>query len=308
MVVGDANVDLEIRLPPDARRETHANPDPQMFGGGSAANTAAALARLGVACRFAGTVGDDSFGRLAVESLAEAGVDTELVTVSREEPTVTVVAVVQPDGDRLIYVWPPSGGAHGALRPGHVTAAVGGSTWLHVSGICLRLAPARDAVLTAMEAARIRGIPVSFDLNLRLENWGWEAGFREVVEAAVERADVVMGAAADEVGALVGVDDPVEAATALAGADRLVIARLGAAGAVACSANEATTVPGFDVEVVDTVGAGDAFDAGFIAARLDGMDVTTALRWGNAVAGLAISQPGARSTPTRHEVEKLLGE
>ena len=308
LVVGDANVDLEIRLPSEAHRETHANPDPQMFGGGSAANTAAALARLGVACRFAGTVGDDSFGRLAVESLAEAGVDTELVTVSREEPTVTVVAVVQPDGDRLIYVWPPSGGAHGALRPSHVTEAVGGSTWLHVSGICLRLAPARDAVLTAMEAARIRGIPVSFDLNLRLENWGWEAGFREVAEAAVERADVVMGAATDEVGALAGVDDPVEAATALAGADRLVIARLGAAGAVACSASGVVAVPGHDVEVLDTVGAGDAFDAGFIAARLRGSGLTDAVRCGNAVAGLSISRLGARSTPTRHEVEALLGE
>lgn len=306
LVVGDANVDLEIRLPSGSNRMTHGNPDPQLFGGGSAANTAAALARLGVACRFAGTVGDDSFGRLAVESLAAAGVDTELVTVSREEPTVTVVAVVQPDGDRLIYVWPPSGGAHGALRPGQVIEAVGGSTWLHVSGICLRLAPARGAVLTAMEAARIRGIPVSFDLNLRLENWGWEAGFREVAVAAVERADVVMGAAVDEVGALAGVDDPVEAATALAGADRLVIARLGAAGAVACSASGVVAVPGHDVEVLDTVGAGDAFDAGFIAARLEGIDVTGALRWGNAVAGLTVAQPGARSTPTRHEVESLL--
>ena len=126
LVVGDTNVDLEIRLPSGSNRMTHGNPDPQMFGGGSAANTAAALARLGVACRFAGTVGDDSFGRFAVESLAEAGVDIELVTVSPEEPTVTVVAVVQPDGDRLIYVWPPSGGAHGALQPSDAIEAVAG--------------------------------------------------------------------------------------------------------------------------------------------------------------------------------------
>ena len=55
-----------------------------------------------------------------------------------------------------------------------------------------------------MQRARADGIPVSFDLNLRLENWGWEAGFREVVEAAVERADVVLGAASDEIGALAG--------------------------------------------------------------------------------------------------------
>jgi sugar/nucleoside kinase (ribokinase family) len=306
LVVGDTNVDLEIRLPTVAHRETHANPDPQIFGGGSAANTAAALARLDVPCRFAGTVGDDSFGRFAVDSLAEAGVDTAPVTVTRGEPTVTVVAVVQPDGDRLIYVWPPSGGAHGGLQPSHAVDAVTGSKWLHVSGICLRVQPARDAILAAMKRARAGAIPVSFDLNLRLENWGWGAGFRQVVEAAVEHADVVLGAASDEIGALAGIDDPVEAAKTLAGPNRLVIARLGAAGAMACTATEVTTVPGFDVEVVDTVGAGDAFDAGFIAARLEGMDVTTALRWGNAVGGLTVAQPGARSTPTRRDVEKLL--
>ena len=306
LVVGDTNADLEIRLPSGTHRETHANPDPQLFGGGSAANTAAALARLDVPCRFAGAVGDDSFGRFAVESLTKVGVDTALVTVAPGEPTVTVVAVVQPDGDRLIYVWPPSGGAHGALQPSDAVDAVLGSTWLHVSGICLRLQPARDAVLAAMQRARADGIPVSFDLNLRLENWGWEAGFREVVAAAVEHADVVLGAASDEIGPLAGIDDPIEAARALAGADRLVIARLGAAGAVACSANEVVTVPGFEVAVVDTVGAGDAFDAGFIAARLRGEDVAGAVRWGNAVAGLTVSRPGARSSPARSEVEALL--
>ena len=306
LVVGDTNVDLEIRLPTDTHRETHANPDPQMFGGGSAANTAAALARLGVGCRFAGAVGDDSFGRFAVESLFEAGVDTTPVTVAPGEPTVVVVAVVEPDGDRLIYVWPPSGGAHAALQPSHAVDAVTGSTWLHVSGICLRVQPARDAVLAAMRHARASGIPVSFDLNLRLENWGWEAGFREVVEAGVELADVVLGAASDEVGALAGIEDPVEAAKGLAGDNRLVIARLGSAGAVACSANEVTTAPGFEVSVVDTVGAGDAFDAGFIAARIRGEGVAGALRWGNAVAGLTVSQLGARSSPTRGQVEALL--
>ncbi|MGB5188358.1 MAG: sugar kinase [Acidimicrobiia bacterium] len=308
LVIGDTNVDLEIRLPTDAHRETHANPDPELFGGGSAANTAAALARLGVACRFAGAAGDDGFGRFAVDSLSEAGVDTSPVTVAPGEPTVVVVAVVQPDGDRLIYVWPPSGGAHRALRQSDAVDAVTGSTWLHVSGICLRVQPARDALLAAMRRARTEGIPVSFDLNLRLENWGWEAGFREVVEAAVELADVVLGAASDEIGALAGLDDPVMAAKSLAGDDRLVIARLGPAGAVACSANTVTTVAGFEVSVADTVGAGDAFDAGFIAARIDGENVAEAIRWGNAVAGLTVSKPGARSSPTRREVEGLLAE
>lgn len=308
LVIGDANVDLEIRLPSEPESVHHANPEPRLFGGGSAANTAAALARLGVDCRFVGTVGDDGYGRFAVASLEEAGVNTDAAQTTSEAPTVTVIAVTQPGGERLIYVWPPSGGAHGALLPATAVEAVAGAEWLHVSGICLRLSPSREALLAAMEQARGMGVPVSFDLNLRLENWGWEEGFRDVVDAAVERSDVILGAASDEMAAMTGITDPVEAAASIAGGDRLAIARLGAGGAVACSDLGVVAVPGFEVAVLDTVGAGDAFDAGFIAARLRGFDVAGALRWGNAVAALSLTQPGARSTPTLQDVEALLDE
>jgi sugar/nucleoside kinase (ribokinase family) len=64
--------------------------------------------------------------------------------------------------------------------------------------------------------------------------------------------------------------------------------------------------PAFDVPIVDTLGAGDAFDAGFIAACLAGHDTRESLRWGNAVAALKIGRPGARGTPSREELEALL--
>lgn len=306
VVLGDANIDLEVVLPTDDRGTVHANPDPRAGGGGSAANTAAALARLGVECRFVGAVGDDGYGRLAVAALADAGVDTSGITVDPAEPTVVVIVVVPADGNRLIYVWPPTGGAHRALAESSALRALQGATWLHVSGISLRVSPARESIMTAMEQARDSQIPVSLDLNLRLENWGWDAGFRGVVDAAVARADVVLGAARDEICPYAGIDDPARAAAKVAGDRRLVIARLGADGALACSASEVTTAGGFSVPVVDTVGAGDAFNAGFIAARLEGAGVEESVRWGNAVAALTITRPGARATPTRSDVVALL--
>jgi sugar/nucleoside kinase (ribokinase family) len=306
LVIGDANVDLDIRLPVDSRAKEHANPDPQLLGGGSAANTAAALARLGIDCRFAGAVGDDSFGRFAVASLETAGVDTTWITTTPDLPTVTVITVKQPDGERLIYVWPPSGGAHAALEVETATAALTGVEWLHVSGICLRVLPAREALLAAMARARADGILVSFDLNLRLENWGWDDGFRDVAMAAVARSDVVLGAANDEVGTLAGKQDPVAAARALSDGRRTVVARLGAAGAVACSEGLVVAENGFEVAVVDTVGAGDAFNAGFIAARLEGGTMAEALQWGNAVAALTIGRAGARSTPMVAQLASFL--
>jgi fructokinase/2-dehydro-3-deoxygluconokinase len=252
-----------------------------------------------------GTVGDDGYGRFAVADLAAAGVETSAISETALSPTVMVIVVVTPGGERLIYVWPPTGGAHAALEPSVAVDAIAGADWLHVSGICLRVAPARRALLAAMERAQADGVPVSFDLNLRLENWGWDDGFREVVLDAVGRADVVVGAARDEVCALAAMEDPVEAALSLAADDRLVIARLGADGAVACAADGVVSVPGYEVGVVDTVGAGDAFNAGFIAARLRGADTAEALRWGNAVAALSVTRPGARSAPTWEEASAL---
>jgi len=305
-VIGDANVDLEIRLPVGAGELVHANPEPRLFGGGSAANTAAALARMGVRCTFVGAVGDDSFGRFAVDTLRAAGVDVSGASVTGDEPTVTVIVVVLPDGERLIYVWPATGGAHGSLEVDSAVAAVAGADWLHVSGICLRLSPAREAVLAAMDQAQSQGIPVSLDLNLRLENWGWRGGFREVVEAAINRADVILGGANDEVGALTEHGDPAAAALALAGTDRIVVARMGGDGSIACHNGSTTGVPAFPVDVVDTVGAGDAFNAGFIRSRISGGTLPEAMRCGSAVAAHTISHAGARSHPTWTEIERLL--
>lgn len=306
VVIGDANVDLELRLPSMDGVELHANPDPEVFGGGSAANTAAALARLDVLCRFVGTVGDDDYGRLARESLDNSGVDVDGLKSVTGSPTVMVIVVVTTRGERLIYVWPPRGGAHAELQVEDAVAAASNGSWLHVSGVCLRVGSARDALLAAMDQARARGIPVSLDLNLRLENWGWENNFREVAAAAVDKSDVIFGAANDEIVPLAQRPDAADAASALAGADRLVIARLGAAGSFACSRDGVVTSPGFAVDVVDTVGAGDAFNAGFIASRMAGGDLADAMRWGNATAALSIGGRGARSTPTRRQVESLV--
>ncbi len=306
VVLGDANVDMEVRLPhPDIDR-AHSNPDPRLLGGGSAANTAAALGRLGVECKFVGVVGSDSFGRHATESLAEAGVDVSGVETTRDSPTVTVITVVPVDGERLIYVWPPTGGAHAELSAKAATTALKSGDWLHVSGICLRVSPARESILAAMKQSRGAGVPVSLDLNLRLENWGWDGGFREVVEEAVSYSDVVMGSAMDEIVPLAGVQGVADAARKLAGLDRIAVARLGSDGAMVAWDDRVVSVPSFEAVSADTVGAGDAHNAGFIAARLRGSGVEEAVLWANALAALTVSRHGARSTPTMAEVEALL--
>ena len=155
VVIGDANVDLEVTIPSPQGHDLQDNPEPRLFGGGSAANTAAALARLGVPCRFAGTVGDDLYGRFAVADLAAAGVDTQAVTMTASDPTVMVIAVIQPDGERLIYVWPPTGGAHGAVSPDAAVAAVErGDLAPRLRHLPAGIFQRPKALLAAMERAR----------------------------------------------------------------------------------------------------------------------------------------------------------
>jgi fructokinase/2-dehydro-3-deoxygluconokinase len=223
-----------------------------------------------------------------------------------------VLALVEPDGERMLVVWPPKGGAHVHLRPDHVNPdMLKNAAWLHTSGMVLREMPVRDTVLHAMQIAREAGVPVSLDLNLRLELWGWGDDIRATLDRALPLADVIFGSGQEEIVPVAGVDpessDSVEAAAYTLSADgRTVVARLGAAGALAVAPDERVHVSAFPVDVVDTVGAGDVFDAGFIAARLGGHDLAAALRWGNAAAALHIGQPGARSAPVRAEVERLL--
>lgn len=327
VVVGDLNADLVIRVP-DGTADT-SDAVPQLYGGGTAGNVAAGLGRLGVPTRIVAAVGDDTFGRRLVEDLEDDGVGTAGVRYLGDAFTPLVIALIRSDGDRVTLVWPPERGADVLLTPGHLdhhTITTAG--WLHTSGLSLRHRPVRDAVFAAMELAADAGVPVSLDLNLRAELWGMDDDVRRAVDRAIALADVVLGSGPDEILPLAAAlspsahdeaagDTAIERAVrALADGRRMVVARLAADGALAVSASPGEPgspdrrgtirAPGFRTTVVDTVGAGDAFDAGFICASREGRGVDEALRWGNAVAALSVAGHGARALPHREHVEDLL--
>lgn len=307
VILGDANVDLVIQLPdrskgvPDLSRS-----EPQLFGGGTSANTAVALARLGVPVTFIGAVGDDGYGRWIADDFRREGVNTVGLRTLRGPFTPMVLALVEPDGERYLVVWPPRGGAHTRLQPADLDDnLIASAAWLHTTGMCLRDSPVRETVLRALRIARAAGVPTSLDLNLRLELWGWGEA-HSTIEQAVELANVVFGSGDEEIVPLTSEITAETAALALAADQRTVVARLGADGALAAFDGQTIRVPAFPANPVNTVGAGDAFDGGFIAARLDGRSLPEALRWGNAVAALKIQRSGTRDLPTRAQVEALL--
>ena len=308
LVLGDANVDLVIPLSDRSTDNVvQRNSALELHGGGTAANVAVALARLGEQVSFIGTVGDDGYGRWVKEDLENESVDTAETHLVPDAFTSMVMALIYPDGERSLYVWPDKDGAHTKLLPSNIKPEfIESFSWLHTTGLCLREEPVRKAQLKAMKLAQAAGLTVSLDLNLRLESWGLDSSLKKIFELAIELTQVVFGNGIEEINPFTGESSIQAGAEALSAGKRTVIARQGAQGAVVVAPDEVFSSPAFDVEVVDTLGAGDAFNGGFIAARLAGKDLREAARWGNAAAALKIGKTGARGSPTRESLLQLL--
>jgi fructokinase len=308
LVVGDVNVDLVIPLRESLGDKTIPRTEtPELHGGGTGGNAAVALTRLGVPVGFVGTVGDDGYGRWSANNLISESVETRYLQFDNQTFTPIVIAVIRPDGERSLFVWPESGGAHTKLSPDAITTDMFQSVdWLHTTGLCLREEPVRTALIKAMRLAREEGLMVSLDLNLRLETWGWDESVREIFEQAISFADVVLGSGVDEILPYTDLNSIPEAAKMLSAGKRTVVARLGPEGALVVGPGEVFNSPAFKVKVVDTLGAGDAFNGGFICASLEGHNLQECIRWGNAVAGLKISKKGARSLPSREDLIDFL--
>jgi ribokinase len=290
LVLGDVMTDVVARVagPPVPATDTPARI--AIRPGGSAANTAAWLAALGVPATLVGRVGDDDAGRAAVAALRAAGV-TPHVTVAPGAATGACVVLVDPAGERTML---PDAGANALLEPADLPAqafAAGGH--LHVSGYALARESTRPAAVAALERARRAGMTTSVDpaSAAPLAPAGGAA-----VRAAAREADVVI-ATPDEAEALHGARDPGAAAEALLADHAEVVLKLGAAGALwrdraGREARAPAAVP--PGPVVDSTGAGDAFAAAWLAARRKGRAPADALAEACRTAALAVTRPGAR--------------
>jgi sugar/nucleoside kinase (ribokinase family) len=287
--VGDVMLDVLARLPGPLATGSD-TPAPVTYQpGGSAANTAAWLVAAGARALFVGRVGDDVSGRQAVADLVRAGVETE-VGVDPERPTGTCIVLVDGHGERTMV---PSTGANAGLgdQPLPSTLFDPPTAHLHLSGYAMLTAGARRGALRARDLAVAAGCPVSVDA-------GSSAPLRVVgPDTFLDWLPVpcLILANADEAAVLTGRDGS-DAANARALGARLgeAIVKRGRHGALWSDGRELVEVEAEAATVVDTTGAGDAFAAGVLAARLGGADVQATLAAGCRLAARAISRLGAR--------------
>ncbi|MEU5707179.1 ribokinase [Streptomyces flaveolus] len=294
LVVGSANADLVIgveRRP--AAGETVLGGDLAVHPGGKGANQAVAAARLGAAAALLARVGDDGHGRLLLDSLRTAGVDTVGVLVGGA-PTGVALITVDPSGDNSIVVSP---GANSRLLPADVRAA---ANVLHASRVVS--AQLEIPLETVVEVVRTLAPGSRFVLNPSPPR-----DLPAEVLAACDplilnehEARVVLGDACAS-------DDPEDwARLLLARGPRSVVVTLGAEGALVADGSGVTRVPSVKVDAVDTTGAGDAFTAALAWKLGSGADLADAAAYAARVGAAAVTRRGAQeSYPTAGEVEAL---
>lgn len=312
VVVGDANVDIVVPYPKflNEERTLVDYPTPCLLGGGTAANTAVALARLGVDTSFFGTVGSDQYGRYIEKELKAEGIDTSNLIVDPDLNTVGVFAFIDENGERYLWGWPRVDQAFKFLDMNKISIdKITKSSWVHSSGMPMVYdTSARHAIIKIFEQAFSLGIPTSFDLNLRVDNGALDPEYEQAVRQVIKYTTYLLGSGKDEFAYLGSSRDWETNARQFVTDKRTVVVRNGEKGSVGFNAQERVEVPAFRVKVEDTVGAGDVYNAGFIRGVLEGGSLQESLLMGNAVSGYTTSGKGARHCPTSDELLQFIQE
>lgn len=276
LVLGDCNPDLLVSgddvVPVFGQRERMVG-DAQLVVGGSASITACAAARLGLRTAFVGAVGDDIFGRFMLESMTGLGVDVSGCVVVPDAPTGVTVALVRGD-DRAILTAP---GAIERLLADHVPAdRLRCTRHLHVGSYFL-VRGLWEGLPELLAVARAAGATISIDPQ-EDPTGEWDHGLL----ALLPLLDMLF------VNAL-------EDAALNSSVCNLVVKKLGRDGAVARTREGEIAAGPPAVEVIDSTGAGDTFDAGFLAARLNGFALEEALRFACICGALSTRALGGTS-------------
>lgn len=294
------------------------------YAGGAPANVAVAAARLGASSHFAGMLGRDMFGDFLLESLQQAGVETDCIVRTDAAKTALAFVALDAHGERSFSFYRPPA-ADLLFRAEHyLPACFDGTACFHVCSNSLTEADIAAATFEGMERARTAGAVVSLDLNLRPALWPADVDPTPRLWQALERADLIKLSREelDYLAAPLGADGDAQVLRRLLAAQaRWVIVTDGAGTLRWYTRDGQGEVPSFRVQAVDTTAAGDAFvggvlvglverggaGAGFAAFCEQPEAINSTLRFGAAVGALAVTRKGAfAAMPSLDEVQQLL--
>lgn len=277
------------------------------FPSGAPAIMISAAARAGLSCGFAGSVGHDDFGRCLMERLRADGVELNHVREMPHLATGCAFVTYFDDGSRQFIFHIANTGSDQIEAGQDLESYAAGFRHLHLMGCTLTVsARMREACFCAARAVKQAGGTVSFDPNLRPELLGVSSA-RQWLDPLVELVDVLLPSGA-EMRLLTGSKRDEEACTRLfARGVRIIAQKLGADGCRIWTPDNQFDVPGLPIDAIDPTGAGDCFDAGFIAGLLEGQPLEDTARLANAMGALGTSRQGPmEGVFSRREIENFM--
>jgi len=320
---GRSSIDLYSQEPGTAFEEI---PGFHAFVGGSPLNIAVGCSRLGLKAALMTGVGKDKIGDFILNFLEKEGVITEKIPVIDGARSSAVVLGIEPP-DRFPLVYYRDNCADSQITIDHVLAAeIEKSSLLEVSGTALNIEPTRSSAFLAAEIAQKNGVPVILDLDFRADQWHDIRAFGVTARAFMRNANMVLGTEEEVLAAYISdhsqlnithqqisapeisgnLEEAIEGILAL-GVEALVM-KTGSRGAkIYFPDGRQQEVPGFPVEVLNILGAGDAFAAGFIYGHLKGWDLYKSCRMGNACGAFVVTQLGcANFNPYEKEILEFI--
>ncbi len=297
LVVGELNVDIIVRgdVRPEFGQVEKLVDDLSVYAGSSGGIFAASAARMGMRVLYVSRVGDDLFGQFALDRLKEAGVNASHVQVDPTFKTGASIAL-STDVDRAMLTYLGSIAAVNAkdVDPTYYELA----RHLHVVSPFL-LTGLRPIMPQMMRAAKRAGMTVSLDTN-------WDPTQRWELEGFFDHLDIFLPNE-QEMQAITGQESLQKALPEMAHRVPLLVVKRGTEGAVAIREGERTEMPAFTVETIDTTGAGDSFDGGFLAAWLKGQPLKRCLAFGAACGAMTTTALGGfNGQPSWEEASALI--
>lgn len=279
--------------------------------GGAESNVAIGLARLGHDVGWYSKLGADPHGEYLQSFIRGEGVDTSTVEFTESAPTGIMFKERHALAETSVYYY-RHGSAASTIQPADLPKGdIEDADYLHLTGITPALSEScQKATFAAVERAREADTTISFDPNIRQKLWDDTDEMRSTLLELLEQSDIVLPGI-EEGRALFDVESPEAIAEAcLERGAELVALKLGPEGALVADGSITERVAGYDVErVIDPVGAGDGFAAGFLAGQLRGKGTIESTEMANAVGAFATTVAGdIEGLPTREELAVFTGE
>ena len=304
LIIGRAGIDI-YPDPPGTKTElakkfvTHL--------GGSSANIAVALTKLGGRCKLLTSVSDDALGRLALNQLNDYNVDTSLIRLEEGEARISFAVVESriEDHQSIIY---RHGAADLLMKKEYIERVnFNDFSCLLFTGTCLASEPSRGAIFLSLEKAKTANIPVILDIDYRPYTWESSQEASKVYLKASSLCDILIGND-DEFGVLaMKFEDSFQQAKELSKNISLVIYKKGEKGSVALYNNKEISKGIFPVKALKPTGAGDAFMGAFIGSLLKVKPVEESIEIGSAAAAIVVTKVGcAPAMPMQNEIEEFM--